>query len=164
MAKFAALFGSPVDAPAEGRNDKLELDGEIMRAALCNLMAALLLIQALTGWCCYHPCAPLASKTAEVTESHRPPCCDDCDGENRPAPEPTVPCSCQDCLGFCTYVPTEKAQVDCPQLVVPFDSLAFAPIPADSHLSGKFFGDLTNGPPVVERPLRLHLLYQIILI
>ena len=135
-----------------------------MQAALSNLMAALLLIQALTGWCCYHPCASTAVQTTTLVQSHRPSCCDDCDDESRPAPKPTAPCRCQDCLGFCTYVPTDKAQVDCPQLVVPIDSLAFVPILADSHMSGMFFGDVAKGPPVAEPPLRLHLLHQVILI
>ena len=135
-----------------------------MQAALSNLMAALLLVQALTGWCCFQPCARLGSEMVQVTESHQPPCCDDCDVENRPGPKPIAPCRCQVCLGFCTYVPTDKAQVDCPELVVPFDSLAFAPVLADSHLSGNYLGSVANGRPVAELPLRLHLMHQILLV
>ncbi len=136
-----------------------------MQAALSNLISALLVIQSLTGWCCCsYPCDPRASETAKVTESRRPPCCDQCDDESRQAPKPNAPCRCHECLGFWVYVPTDRAQVDCSQLVVPFGLQTFAPIQADSHLSGVFFVERAGGPPVAGPPLRLHLLHQIILI
>ena len=45
-----------VDLPADSGNDKLKMGlVKAMQAVLCNLMASLLLIQAVTGWCWHAP-------------------------------------------------------------------------------------------------------------
>ena len=127
-----------------------------MHAVLSKLMASLLLVQALTGWCCHRP----GGANLAVPTTHVVACCSHC-CQPRPAQRPVLPVKCQQCSGVCTYVPTQKMQIDGPQLIVPVDVVpALAAV--DFSLASRF--TRLRGPSDLEPPLRLHLLHQILLV
>jgi hypothetical protein len=127
-----------------------------MRLFLTSLTSAMLLLQAVTGWCCHRPVnANLGVRTAPVAA-----CCADCTPAC-PAKSPATPRHSPQCLGVCTYVLAEKSQIDGPQSVVARDFLLVTSV-VDSSLTGH----LERSWSAIELmpPLRLHLLHQIILI
>ena len=136
-----------------------------MRAFSSILMASLLLIQAVSGWC-WHPardCTGLGLSAAPVAWTVR--CCN-CDREGAKEEEPSqAPCRCRlECSGICTYVPPVKTQIDAPQLVVDFDHLAISPALADSQAVSTNWTQVAYGASELAPPLRLHLLHQTLLI
>lgn len=116
----------------------------------------MLLLQALTGWCCHRPYdvnlgTPTAQQVALCTD-----CC------HHPSPQPPVrPANCPKCMGVCTYVPPQKTLIDSPQLTVLCDVTAAIGVADFARTSrpDRPWGQLTPEPP-----LRLHLLHQILLI
>ena len=127
-----------------------------MHAVLSKLMASLLLVQSLSGWCCHRPgSANLALPMSQVIAGC-PHCC-----QPRPAQPPAFPVKCQECFGVCTYVPPQKAQFDSPQLVVPANIVP-AVVAADLSLASR--NTQLGGPSELEPPLRLHLMHQILLV
>jgi hypothetical protein len=135
-----------------------------MQALSNSLMAGLLLIQALTGLCCYHARAAACCETSAVAKSDVPDCCQRKKQKTPPQKAPSVPCPRCECMGFCTYVQSDKVELDFPQLVLPFDLLIPAQISADSQFNSPSFWIAATHPPAAGPPLRLHLLHQIILI
>jgi len=127
-------------------------------------MTGLLLIQAFTGWCwhCPHDQARkngCGSHALTATDSCDHDCHHDADDQCSDGP-----CKCQlECQGFCTYLPTDKAHVDSPLLVVPFEFAALQLSSSSAQLVGLYW-ERSRDPVLHEPPLRLHLLHQIMLI
>lgn len=137
-----------------------------MRPILVNLTAALLLLQAVSGWCWERPAGcegsgstpPVASTVA---------CGDSC----RQAPQiPPVsdseePCDCEfECRGICTYtvsehVPTETLTKAWASVVAVLFVNPPASIQASLAAHGHSLERLAR-----PSPQRLHLLHQVILI
>lgn len=132
-----------------------------MRAVSTILMVSLLLIQALSGWCWHAARDRTGLETSVATVKS---CDGDCEDASEEEPSQD-PCKCRlECSGICTFVPPEKTLADAPQLVVGFDHLAIYPVLAGSQAVIGFWTEVARGPSDLERPLRLHLLHQILLI
>jgi hypothetical protein len=144
----------------------MDRTNERMRAFSSILMAGLLTIQAVSGWC-WHPardCAGLEASTAPAEWTVK--CCDgDCKGAHDGEPSQS-PCKCRlECSGVCTFVPPEKTQVDAnPQPANGFDQLAVSTALADSQAVPTNWTQVFCGTSELQSPLRLHLLHQILLI
>lgn len=136
-----------------------------MQAVISNLLAGLLLIQALTGWCdrslyvCESGCAEVAdSGLADNCCKH-----DVCPvGEDR-SPADSCP-SKGECHGICTYVPSQETRIDTSQVVLPVAFMAVIPATADAETVSSLSLDSLWHSAISEPPVRLHLLHQIILI
>jgi hypothetical protein len=138
-----------------------------MRALFINLMAGLLLIPAMLGWCC-HPaldCAQcIQSASAQLVQVQSPihlgckACRRGQESHERHAP-------CCECKGFCTYIPSAKVCLDSPDNFA--GGVYFAIVPESitcdvlTHVSQVNHAD--NTTPAAPS-LRLHLLNQIWLI
>jgi|GEM_PF-4049109 len=136
-----------------------------MRAVSSILMAGLLLIQAVSGWC-WHSARDYARLgTSASPKAWSVSCCDgDCEGTQDGEPSQD-PCKCRlECSGICTFVPPEKTQIDAPLLAVGFDHLAVSPALADSLALSTRWTQVVFGASKTEPPLRLYLLHQSILI
>lgn len=134
-----------------------------MRAVSSNLMAGLLLIQALSGWCWQSARERIALEASAVQVMSTERCCD-CEESGDEDPS-QAPCKCRlECSGICTFVPPEKTQLDLPQLVVGFDHLAVAVALADSQIVSAFWTEVAGGPSELKSQLPLYLLHQILLI
>jgi hypothetical protein len=136
-----------------------------MQAFVSKLMVGLVVAQAVSGWCCHRPCHCLEDEVAEV--SHAAPiessieCCHDDHDSAAVHFEPH--CQCHQCLGFCTYVGSAKAQVARPFSVlgpVPLAAISTADRVQLSAERGAGSRELAAfGPPV-----GLHLLHKSLLI
>ncbi len=139
-----------------------------MHAFLSNLTAVLLVVHAMIG-CCHHPwhCEVECAAAAPVSLCAVAfPCCDQCCESYDESEPPAEPCDCElECQGVCTYLPTEKTQIDVSPADTAFDLPAAIPALLDGHLAAARLSrvlahTLDESPP----PLRLHLLHQILLI
>lgn len=133
-----------------------------MRSYLTNLMAIWLVMQAMTGWCCRRPCLEEAHQVELVAQ--KTACrCHEC-GDTTSHPQPAKPCSCNECHGFCTYVPPEKFPAETLQVSPGFDVLAVSPATITAQtLSADWFVTHCQYSPTPP-PLKLHLLHQILVI
>jgi hypothetical protein len=64
----------------------------------------------------------------------------------------------------CIYVPSQKVQLDSPELIVPLDFVAVLTAFSDMQQASTAPWEISRGPTAVSPPLRLHLLHQILLI
>jgi hypothetical protein len=138
-----------------------------MQSAVTNLLAGMLLIQALTGWCCQHRCAAGLGHRPAAEASPESNCCDQCDcrsHSSQDSKESDAPCRCPDCLGFCTYLPPDKAPLDSSQLEPGSETLAIAPALAYDHFVCRHGRSFSAESGLPEPPLRLHLLHQLLVI
>ena len=138
--------------------------GQLMKTLITNLLASVLLIQALTGWCCSHACA-CSNSTNRVSICAVPvnQCCGKCEKRTVPA-KPAKPCKCQECHGLCTYLPTQKTHRDSAKIASPFDlaeSMSWCALPTGDVIPRSTLELSTSH---LAQPLRLHLLHQIFLI
>lgn len=133
-----------------------------MRTILPLSMAALLLIQSVSGSCWQPARACIDLETIEVACTHR--CCDSgCEGSGEKRPS-QGPCKCRlECSGVCTFLAPEQFQIDSAQVSVAFDYLAAHSAPADIQADYGFWGELACGAAEFQPPLRLHLLHQVLL-
>ena len=134
-----------------------------MRTILPFLMAALLLIQAVSGSCWQPARACVGLQTAaDLACTHK--CCDSgCEdsGEDKPSQDP---CKCRlECSGICTFLAPEKPQIDSAQLSVAFDYPAAHSALADRQADYGFGTAVALGAAEFQPPLRLHLLHQVLL-
>ena len=100
-----------------------------MRAILCNLMVAVIIVPAMLGWCC-HPCLGTAraddSSASESASMPHDSCC--CHHSSHEDNGHSVPHNSRsDCKGICAYVLTSKLKIDRPGnavvlYVLPIDS------------------------------------------
>jgi len=136
-----------------------------MHAILSNLMAAWLVILAVTGCCC-HPqgravrCCDVFA-VAKVSST----CCENganCAEEQK---QSVPPCQQQDkCLGVCTYLPGKSIAIDTSHTHSPYGFLFLTSTNIDASflipLRLEFAVKLAESPPL----LRPHLLHRILLI
>jgi hypothetical protein len=136
-----------------------------MQAVFSNLLAGLLLIQALTGWCDRSP-LNCASSNADASSSIEDTAC--CQHDSCPAADtdsPADPCSGNgECHGICIYVSSPETRIDTTQMTLPIDFAAIVPASVDCHVVSSLALDSLWRSAISEPPLRLHLLHQIILI
>jgi hypothetical protein len=137
-----------------------------MQAVFSNLMAGLLLIQALTGWCdrSPHACASRCPDATDLVQAEDG-CCrhDACPvGEDR-SPADSCP-SKGECHGICTYVPSQETRIDTSQVVLPDSFMAVMSATLDAEIASSLLLDALWHSAISEPPIRLHLLHQIILI
>ena len=133
-----------------------------MNAFVSNLMAAWLLILAVTGWCC-HPlshavaCADLCASAANASN-----CCEDCPQESNQSPKP---CQQQDkCQGVCTYLPEKPTEFDSNHALSPYGSLFLACTDVDKYLLTPVRLELACHLSDSAALLRPHHLHRILLI
>src|SRR5262245_52742914 len=136
-----------------------------MYAVLSHLMAATLAAHALLG-CCWQRAEDCArcDRSAAV-DSHVAPCCAHDHGASKHQHHPNAPCKCRvTCAGVCTYLPTQKTQLDQPSLTGLHDLAALIPSSVGLPTSSQFARGQTRDGARVETPLGLHLLHQVLLI
>src|SRR5438270_10310696 len=97
-----------------------------MRERLGNLLAILLLIPAMMGWCCHSAMecrhCDHVSHASHPEATHEHHC-----GETHHGQPSHAPCkSCGECKGICTFLPTSKLRLD-----VPARGVALYFVPAD---------------------------------
>ena len=134
-----------------------------MHAFLSILMAGLLFIQGVTGWCWQRQrqcvqCDECAARAPGLAQ-----CCAH-DGAKEQQPEqPGRPCEHKVlCRGCCTYLLPEKTQIDAADWG---HLLCFAAIPAaEEFFPPSSFWAFACGPVELKPPLRLHLYHQVLLI
>jgi len=138
-----------------------------MRTLLSNLTAVLLVIHAMIGCCHHHWHSDTECAEAEFTLCAAPcQCCDPCCGTHDEGELPSSPCNGElECQGVCAYLPTQKTVIDDSSADIAVDFAAVAPSLLDGRLAAATLPwdlahTLNESPP----PLRLHLLYQILLI
>jgi len=134
-----------------------------MRAMANSVMAGLLLLQAVFGICCYSGESRACTDTGEVSASAHLACCDRC--RSAPADATTPADHGHDqptCHGFCTYVKAETVGwAGYHEALLALNaSLIGIPKPALLGADSLRPADLLEPSP----PVRLHMLYQIILI
>lgn len=136
-----------------------------MAALTYKLMACLLLIQAVTGWCCHRPCPKDGTCAASANQSVAAKSCSHshCGGERENTPP--APCEHDDCNGCCQYVVSLQIEVDLSQvLLTPYFMLARVPaaeLAEDFASSERMTADIGDA---YSTPVRLHLLNQILLV
>lgn len=136
-----------------------------MHIVLSSLMAALLGIHAFFGCCWHHghrcaECTPSATQVAQPAK-----CCHHHQGTDEKQHGKQTPCKCfLECHGVCIYVPSQKVQLDSPELIVPLDFVAVLTAFSDMQQASTAPWEISRGPTAVSPPLRLHLLHQILLI
>ena len=141
-----------------------------MHAFFANLMAGLLLIHALFGWCWHHghawtACLVPGCELVKVTlcTGHGHAGKDQTDEGNRGQHQRPSPV--EKCPSVCTFLPVGKTHTETLLLKAPFELGALyvlpAPVSADC-LTGTWNG--VTGPLEPQPPVRLHLLHQILLI
>jgi hypothetical protein len=136
-----------------------------MRVFLCNLMAVVVLVPALLGWCC-RPSTPGTACECECTETNHVhhACCDDSDhAADEHSQTPAKPHF--DCKGICSYVLTSKSQVDRPVQMHTLHILTTGLVLAAGQDSAAFsFADHQALSGASSPPLRIHAVNQIWLI
>ena len=132
-----------------------------MQAFAAKLMMGLVLVQAVSGWCCHRPCHCLDGDLAEACGI-----AEECSLRHIDhaalSVTATSHCQCHECQGFCTYVAAAKSHVARPQLT----ASAAASVPAAGRCELNIargthdrLASLESGPPV-----GLHLLHRSLLI
>ena len=136
-----------------------------MQAVFSNLLAGLLLIQALTGWCdrSPHACASCRPVTADLVQIDD--CCrhDACPVGETGSPTDSCP-SKTECHDICIYVPSQEMRIDTTQVALPVSFMAAMSATADAEIVASLSLDTLWHYAISEPPVRLHLLHQIILI
>jgi len=133
-----------------------------MSTILINLLTALLLFQAVAGWCCHRPCSERAGGVDRTVETHRH-CCH---GVERRAPQAPAdsPRECDDCLAFCIFIAERPAEFEASELLSTVALLtAFVDVGqvvVGPLVDWRFVGQRCAPPP----PVRLHLLHQLLLV
>lgn len=138
-----------------------------MAALVYKLMACLLLLQAVSGWCCHRPCpndgscAPSANSVSTKACGHKHRKC-----QEEKAPEsPEAPCEHDDCQGYCQYVAPPQLEIDLSQiLLTPHFLLAGTPAVDLVKASTACEQLAADEGATLARPLRLHLWNQLLLI
>ncbi len=133
-----------------------------MHAAISHLMSTVLFVHAALG-CCWHQghdCAQFADSSSEASQCVT--CCEhhQCDRHQNPGP-----CKCKlECQGACQTLPPQKIAVAKVVSASPFDTaVTFA---AELSVQVGLARHWEQAPKLADsgRPLRAHLLHQILLI
>jgi hypothetical protein len=135
-----------------------------MRATIANLTAFLLIVHAMIG-CCHHHWQ-FDQERAAANPVATCSCCEHHCATQESADESPVPCDGrEECHGVCTYLPTQRVDLDVLAGGNDFDiataipTHSFSPAATSDMVTGSIF-TLDDSPP----PLRLNLLHQILLI
>ncbi|MEX0641668.1 MAG: hypothetical protein WD468_03155 [Pirellulales bacterium] len=130
------------------------------------LTSSTLLVHVLVG-CCRH-CDPTCalSHVAAATSSRTSGCCDHGHkGNSDRGHQPAQPCKCKlECKSVCISLPPERVLLDESHTVLPLESVSTA-----ANVLSRSIAEVANcivarTPPELEPPLRLHLVYQLLLI
>jgi hypothetical protein len=135
-----------------------------MRTFLSGLLAIALLIHAAYG-CCWHHAHGEAPCDHTIVAAIAPADC--CEQPVTPVDgnQPHSPGDHQrDCQGVCTYLPTQKTQLDFPTVFASIDLVATPAGNDDGELFALGVSGVVHHPRSFEPPLRLHLLHQQLLI
>jgi hypothetical protein len=134
-----------------------------MRAVVASLLAVWMAILTVSGWCCHQPfCAH--SQQATIVRADPPRACKCCHRQSKDTgPSIRLDDCCDDCQGTCTYVPSQRVQLEDGHAL---PASSFVVIVAQANYVGHsaFFGDRADDLACVKPPLRLHLLNQVLLI
>src|SRR5262249_42945648 len=136
------------------------------QAFASKLMAALVLAQAVSGWCCHRPCHCLDGEVAELSSIGieglaQSQCChDDHVGLVLNA---SSPCQCHECHGFCTFVTGSKQQIAQPNTGAALDTIATNSASDQTQFNAEW-SQVPAASTHLVPPLRLHLLHQSLLI
>ena len=134
-----------------------------MHALVSSSMAALLLIQTLSGWCWQSPRECMFAGRSSVEFSQPAQCCEH--GCSHEKPHGPSPCECpKECHGFCTYVIPETTELDHSDLVAAFELVVLSEVAANLDLIAGSAWQFDSGPAESELPVRLHLFHQVLLI
>jgi hypothetical protein len=142
----------------------------IMRAIVCNLLAALLLVHALVGCCRHHDPSAARHEWIESAHTTAMACCHhrrNCDADE--TKQPPTPCDCKlECKAQCVYLQPEKRVVDAGGMILPIDiavvkDCSWANVATDAAATSSFW-EYSRACDDTEPPVRLHLLHQIILV
>jgi hypothetical protein len=139
-----------------------------MQALVSKLMVALVLAQAVSGWCCHRPCHCLDDEAAEnslagIDDCGHDECCHD-EVHAASAFHASSHCQCHECLGFCTYVAGAKLQIARPHTMVGLDALATNAAATHTQLAASQWSHFSPASVHFGPPVRLHLLHQSLLI
>ena len=131
-----------------------------MNVILSMVMSGLLLIHAVLG-CCWHH-AHTCARHDSAAEHAEP--LDTCCKDHQCPAEHEGPCNCRiECHGVCIYMTSQKVQIDCTQLVIPFEFVAIEGSFVDPQ-AAKPLREALGRAIAALPPLRLHLFHQILLI
>lgn len=137
-----------------------------MRAIVTILTSSTLLVHALVG-CCQH-CEPTCAlcNVAAATSWNASGCCDhDHEGTSDRGHQPAVPCKCKlECRSVCISLPPERVLLDESHTVLPLESVSTAANVLSRSIAEAANCIVVSTSPEWEAPLRLHLVYQILLI
>jgi hypothetical protein len=137
---------------------------QFMHTFLSGLLAIALSVHALFG-CCWHRAYSDPLCDHAIASVIAPAEC--CEHPNMPVDRnlPQTPGNHQrDCQGVCTYLPTQKTQLDVPTVFESLDLVATPTGNFDGQLSALGVTGVAHHPRSFEPPLRLHLLHQLLLI
>lgn len=129
-----------------------------MKTLFTNLMAAWLLVLAITGWCCQ---GPFGRSSALTSGGHAQCACQCSNCTSRPSQSQAPSNAPKSCQGICKFVPAARATVDESQLaavVVSTTYLAPSSVCPDVA-AGRVQGEshFSVGPPVALHLLHLRL-------
>lgn len=142
----------------------------MMRAFFTNLTAVLLFIHAVLGCCWHHAhecnrCGAEHCAAAGGFDQVAPGLCGCHECSDDDQDQPAGPCRCKfECQGVCIYLPQQKSSLDAGVSGTDFDFWTATAKPVAAGIGEAIVRDGSFEPPIVETPLRLHLLYQIMLI
>lgn len=132
-----------------------------MREIVSSLMAGLLFIQAVSGWCWQRPraCGLCSVPVAQVLRS----CCEhDCQDAQK---EPQAPCDHKlKCHGTCTYVSSEKVDFDGADPLPSLDFVAVHSATTVALSTDAVRWEIGHSSLYSKLPLPLHLYHQVLLI
>jgi hypothetical protein len=132
-----------------------------MRAIVSSLMAGLLFIQAVSGWCCQ----PLGA--SDSSTDHVGKCCSCCDRccQDQQHQQPKTPSERKsECHGFCTYVVPQKSKVHTQATYTSVDIVVVPSTTTNLHPPGELQWEIGSGCLASRLPVRLHLYHQVLLI
>jgi hypothetical protein len=132
-----------------------------VQAFVSYILAGLLLIQSVTGWCWQCSSEP-NSPTADAATVQHDCSCYECDGATGEAPSPE-PGECPwECQGICIYFSSLSTHLDALQFDLALDLVTV--LSDFRYLSPVAPWEQAGDALAARPPLRLHLLHQILLI
>jgi hypothetical protein len=134
-----------------------------MHAIVTRLTAAALLTHALVGCYGHHALSCVQCENVPMVALSSATCCD----HGSPAEEhpPSIPCKCMlSCHGGCVSLPPQKTHIDAAPPAAWFDFVVVDQTAVGQHFGSFFDWERGKIQFAHQPPLRLHLLYQSLLI
>jgi hypothetical protein len=135
-----------------------------MHASVSKLMVALVLAQAVSGWCCHRPCHCLDGEIAEASQDAKEVGSHECCHDDHLVLNASSHCQCHECQGFCTYVAGAKLQIVRPHTATGLDVAAMTADAAQTQRAVAQWSQISAASVHPGPPVRLHLLHQSLLI